>query len=414
MVESSNGIPQARHIRCIRVGGHNAQIRAMKMDWLACELANIKSKGLYRELNTIESAQAPRVIKNGRELILLSSNNYLGLTSHPKVKKAAIDAVEKYGTGAGGARLTTGNTELHTNLEEKIAQFKDTESALVFSTGYMANVGAISALMKKGDLILSDELNHASIIDGCRLSGAEVRVYPHMDISSIEKTLRTSKHGKKLIVTDGIFSMDGDIAPLREIVELANDFDAMVMVDDAHATGVLGKHCRGTADYFNVEVDINMGTLSKALASMGGYVAGSNELIDYLRNRARSFMFSTALAPPAAAAAIAAIECIKDEKPAKKLWQNVRTYKKGLLDLGFSIRSKTHIIPLLTGDAKTTTEAAAELEKRGVYALGIRPPTVPAGKGRIRTSLMATHSEQDLKKALGAIGAVKGKFSLQV
>ncbi|MBU4077312.1 MAG: 8-amino-7-oxononanoate synthase, partial [Euryarchaeota archaeon] len=352
----------------------------MKMDWLAGELANIKSKGLYRELNTIEGAQAPSIMKNGRELILLSSNNYLGLTSHPKVKKAAIDAVEEYGTGAGGARLTTGNTELHTNLEEKIAQFKDTESALVFSTGYMANVGAISALMKKGDLILSDELNHASIIDGCRLSGAKVKVYPHMDISSIEKTLRTSKHGKKLIVTDGIFSMDGDIAPLREIVELAKNFDAMVMVDDAHATGVLGKHCRGTADYFNVEVDINMGTLSKALASMGGYIAGSNELIDYLRNRARSFIFSTALPPPAAAAAIAAIECIKDEKPAKKLWQNVRTYKKGLLDLGFSIKSETQIIPLFTGDAKTTTEAAAELEKLGVYALGIRPPAVPAGK----------------------------------
>ncbi|MFA4935638.1 MAG: 8-amino-7-oxononanoate synthase [Candidatus Methanoperedens sp.] len=386
----------------------------MKMDWLAGELANIKSKGLYRELNTIEGAQTPRIIKNGRELILLSSNNYLGLTTHPKVKKAAIDAVEEYGTGAGGARLTTGNTELHTNLEEKIAQFKDTESALVFSTGYMANVGAISALMKKSDLILSDELNHASIIDGCRLSGADVKVYPHMDISSIEKTLRTSKHGKKLIVTDGIFSMDGDIAPLREIVELAKDFDAMVMVDDAHATGVLGKHCRGTADYFNIEVDINIGTLSKALASMGGYIAGSSELIDYLRNRARSFMFSTALAPPAAAAAIAAIECIKDENPAKKLWRNVRIYKKGLLDLGFSIKSETHIIPLLTGDAKTTTEAAAELEKLGVYALGIRPPTVPAGNGRIRTSLMATHSEQDLKKALDAIGAIKEKFSLQV
>ncbi|MBU4138927.1 MAG: 8-amino-7-oxononanoate synthase [Euryarchaeota archaeon] len=384
------------------------------MDWLAGELANIKSKGLYRELNTIEGAQAPSIMKNGRELILLSSNNYLGLTSHPKVKKAAIDAVEEYGTGAGGARLTTGNTELHTNLEEKIAQFKDTESALVFSTGYMANVGAISALMKKGDLILSDELNHASIIDGCRLSGAKVKVYPHMDISSIEKTLRTSKHGKKLIVTDGIFSMDGDIAPLREIVELAKNFDAMVMVDDAHATGVLGKHCRGTADYFNVEVDINMGTLSKALASMGGYIAGSNELIDYLRNRARSFIFSTALPPPAAAAAIAAIECIKDEKPAKKLWQNVRTYKKGLLDLGFSIKSETQIIPLFTGDAKTTTEAAAELEKLGVYALGIRPPAVPAGKGRIRTSLMATHSEQDLKIALDAIGAIKEKFSQQV
>lgn len=386
----------------------------MKMDWLACELADIKSKGLYRELNATGSTQAPRIIKNGRELVLLSSNNYLGLTDHPKVKKAAIDAVEEYGTGAGGARLTTGNTELHNKLEEKIAQFKDTESALVFSTGYMTNVGVISALMKKGDLILSDELNHASIIDGCRLSGSDVYVYPHMDISSIEKILRTSKHGKKLIVTDGIFSMDGDIAPLLEIVELAKDFDTMVMVDDAHATGVLGKHCGGTADYFNVEVDINMGTLSKALASMGGYIAGSSELIDYLRNRARSFMFSTALAPSAAAAANAAIDCIKDEQPAKKLWRNVRVYKKGLSDLGFSIKSETQIIPLLTGDAKTTTEAAAGLEKLGVYTLGIRPPTVPAGKGRIRTSLMATHSEQDLKIALDAIGAIKEKFSREV
>lgn len=386
----------------------------MKTGWLAAELADIKSRGLYRELNTIGSARTPRILKNGRELILLSSNNYLGLTDHPKVKQAAIDAVKEYGTGAGGARLTTGNTELHTGLEEKIAQFKDAESALVFGTGYMTNAGVISALMKKGDLILSDELNHASIIDGCRLSGAEVSIYPHMDVSSIGRTLRASKHGKKLIVTDGIFSMDGDIAPLREIVDIAKDFDAMVMVDDAHATGVLGKHYGGTADYFNVEVDINMGTLSKALASMGGYVAGSSELIDYLRNRARPFIFSTALPPSAVAAANAAIECIRDEQPAKKLWRNVRIYKKGLSDLGFSIKSETQIIPLLTGDAKTTTEAAAELEKLGVYALGIRPPAVPDGKGRIRTSLMATHSGKDLKAALDAIGAIKEKFSRKV
>ncbi len=383
-----------------------------KMNWLTEELADIKNKGLYRRLNTIESAQTPKIIKDGRELILLSSNNYLGLTAHPEVKKAAIKAIEKYGSGAGGARLTTGNTDLYNSLEEKIAKFKGTEDALVFSTGYMANIGIISAVMNKGDLIISDELNHASIIDACSLSRAGVKVYPHRDVSCIEKILRASKHPKKLIITDGIFSMDGDIAPLPEIVELGERYDAMVMVDDAHATGVLGQHCTGTADYFNVDVDINMGTLSKALASTGGYVAGSDELIDYLRNRARSFIFTTALSPPSVAAAKAAIDIIEKEKPAKKLWQNVALYKKGLTDMGITINSETQIIPVMTGDAKTTMEAAAELERLGIFAQGIRPPTVPEGRGRIRTSLMATHSEQDIRDALDAIRVIKEKFGI--
>lgn len=382
------------------------------MRWLSEELADIKNKGLYRRLNTIESAQASRIVKDGRELILLCSNNYLGLTTHQKVKKTAMEAVEYYGTGAGGARLTSGNTDLYDSLEEKIAQFKGTEDAIVFSTGYMANIGAISSIVKKGDLILSDELNHASIIDGCRLSRAEVKIYPHKDVASIEKALRESKHPVKLIVTDGIFSMDGDIAPLPGIVELAREYDAMVMVDDAHATGVLGKHCRGTADYFGVEVDINMGTLSKALASMGGYVAGSFELVDYLRNKARSFIYSTALPPAAVAAAKAAIEVIEKENPAEKLWQNVALYKNGLNEMGFEIRSETQIVPILTGEAEKTMQAAEELERLGVCALGIRPPTVPKGKGRIRTSLMATHSERDIKAALDALQVVKEKFGL--
>lgn len=326
----------------------------MKMDWLNQELADIRNKGLYRRLNTIESAQIPRIIKDSRELILLSSNNYLGLTDHPKVKKAAIDAVTEYGTGAGGSRLTSGNTDLYNLLEEKIARFKGTEAAIVFSTGYMANTGTITAMMNKGDLILSDELNHASIIDGCRLSHAEVKVYPHRDVSSIEKILQSSRHQKKLIVTDGIFSMDGDIAPLPEIVEMAEKHDAIVMLDDAHATGVLGKHCGGTADHFNLKVDINMGTLSKALGSMGGYIAGSNELIEYLRNKARSFIFTTALPPSAVAAASAAIEIIEKENPAKKLWDNVALYRKGLEDKGFSIKSNTQIIPIMTCDSKRT------------------------------------------------------------
>lgn len=362
--------------------------------------------------STIVSAQTPRIIKDGRELILLSSNNYLGLSTHPKVKKAAMEAIEQYGTGAGGSRLATGNTELYNSLEERIAKFKDTEDALVFSTGYMANTGTISALMKNGDLILSDELNHASIIDGCRLGRAEIMVYPHRDVSCIETALRKSKHLRKLIVTDGIFSMDGDMVPLPEIVEVAEKYDAMVMVDDAHATGVLGKHRRGTPDYFNVNVDVNMGTLSKALASAGGYVAGSAELIDYLRNRARPFIYSTALPPPAVAAAKAAVDIIELENPAKKLWQNIAMYKKGLADMGFTVKSETQIVPIMTGETGNTIKAASELERLGVFAMGIRPPTVPEGKGRIRTSLMATHTEHDIKEALSAISVIKEKYRL--
>jgi 8-amino-7-oxononanoate synthase len=384
----------------------------MRMDWLTHELAQIKNQGLYRKLKTIESPQTSRIIKDGKELVNLSSNNYLGLTTHPKVKKSAVDAIEKYGTSAGSSRLISGNFDLYNSLEEKIAQFKGTEAAIVFGTGYMANIGVISAITTKGDLILSDELNHASIIDGCRLSRAEVNVYPHKDISRLEKILYESRCNKKLIVTDGVFSMEGDIAPLPEIVDIAEEYDAMVMVDEAHATGLLGKHCRGTADHFNVEVDINMGTLSKALASVGGYIAGSRELIDYLRNRARSFIYSSALPPPAVAAAKTAIEVIEKEKPARKLWKNVEIYKKSLIEMGFPINSETQIIPLLIGDAQKTVEVADELERLGVYAIGIRPPTVPKGQGRIRTSLMATHSKKDIEAVLDAIQTVKEKFSL--
>lgn len=380
------------------------------MDWISRELAEIKDKGLYRRLSTIQSAQTPRIMKDGRELILLCSNNYLGMTNHPAVKKAAVDAIEQYGTGSGGSRLTSGNTDLYDRLEEKIADFKGTEAAVVFGTGYMANMGTITALTGRGDLILSDELNHASIIDGCRLSRAEVNIYPHMDVPGIEKALSSSKHRRKLIITDGIFSMDGDIAPLPDIKEIAEKYDAMVMVDDAHATGVLGKHYRGTADHFNVDVDINMGTLSKALASAGGYVAGTSELVEYLRNRARSFIYSTALPPPAVAAAKTAIDIIESGNPTKKLWENVALYKKGLGEIGFMTNSMTQIIPLMIGGSAKTMESAVELERLGVFAQGIRPPTVPEGMGRIRTSVMATHSENDIDEALCAIRTIKEKY----
>ncbi|MBE0521613.1 MAG: 8-amino-7-oxononanoate synthase [Candidatus Methanoperedenaceae archaeon] len=382
------------------------------MEWLSLELENIKERGLYRKPGTVESAQTPVIVKKGRELVNLSSNNYLGLTGHPYVKKAAIEAVKKYGTGAGASRLAGGNTNLYDNLEQKIARFKGTEAAVVFSTGYQANTGVIPAMAGTDDLILSDELNHASIIDGCRLSRADVSVYPHKDTTELEKILRESKHNKKLIVTDGIFSMDGDIAPLPEIIELVGKYGAMVMVDDAHATGVLGKHCRGTPDYFNVEVDINMGTLSKALGSMGGYVAGSSELVDFLRNRARSFIYSTALPPPAVAAASAAIDVIEKEQPAKRLFENVRMYKKGLVEIGYNVTSETQIMYVMVGDAGKTCDVSAELERMGVFAPAIRPPTVPEGKGRIRTSLMATHTADDIEKALSAFQVVKGKFGI--
>lgn len=388
------------------------------MDWLTRELAEIRSKGLYRETRAIETAQTPRIKKDGREYILLSSNNYLGLATHPEIKRSAIEAIEKYGSGAGGSRLTTGNTDLYEQLEKKIADFKGTDDAIVFGSGYMANIGTISALMNAGDLLLSDELNHASIIDGCRLSRADVRVYPHRDVTYIKKELRASKNlygsktRKKLIVTDGIFSMDGDIAPLPEIIEIAEKYDAMVMVDDAHATGILGKHGRGTGEHFNVEPDITMGTFSKALASSGGYIAGESELIDYLRNRARTFIFSTALAPPDVATAGTAIDIIRKENPSKKLWGNVAIYKKGLIDAGLDIKSETQIIPLMTGDTETTHKVASELEKLGIFVQGIRPPTVPEGKGRIRTTLMATHSRKDIDDALHAIRKVKEKFNI--
>ena len=382
------------------------------MEWLSPELRKIKESGLYRKPATVESAQMPRILKGGRELVNLSSNNYLGLANHPYVKKAAIEAVEKYGTGAGASRLAGGNTDLYNSLEEKIARFKGTESAVVFGSGYQANTGVIPALAGTGDLILSDELNHASIIDGCRLSRADVRVYSHKDTAEMEKILRESRHSRKLIVTDGIFSMDGDIAPLPEIVGIAKDYGAMVMVDDAHATGVLGRNYGGTPDYFNVEVDISMGTLSKALGSMGGYVAGSHELVDFLRNRARSFIYSTALPAASVAAASAAIDVIEKEHPANRLFENVRMYKKSLIDMGYTVGSETQIVPVMVGDARKTCEVAEELERVGVFATAIRPPTVPDGMGRIRTSLMATHTTADIEKAVSAFQSVKEKFGI--
>lgn len=386
-------------------------------EWIEETLQTLHEGGLYRNLNIIDSPQSSRVIIDGREIILLSSNNYLGLTTHPHVIESSIQAIREYGTGAGGSRLVTGTMRIHRTLEERISQFKGTQDAIVFGTGYMANVGVLTSVVETGDLILSDSLNHASIIDGCRLSRAEVAVYRHCDMDDLATQLEQSGHRRKLIVTDGVFSMDGDIAPLPDIVKLAKEHDAMVMVDDAHGTGVLGSGGKGTCDHFNVDVGIRMGTLSKALASQGGFVAGSLELVEFLRNKSKPFIYSTAPPPSSMGAAIGALDVIESngsedsENPVKRLWDNISYYKNGLMRLGYDITSTTQIIPIMIGDTKTTMEVSQYLMDNGIYAPGIRPPTVAEGAGRIRTSIMATHTTEDIDEVLCVMDSVRHRFN---
>lgn len=378
------------------------------LEFLRKELSNLENIDLYRQLKLIESSQGPRVIIKGKEVILLCCNNYLGLANHPAVKKAAIKAIRKYGCGSGASRLISGTMTLHNELEKKIAQFKDTDSALIFNSGYHANIGVLPSLMKNRDVIFCDELNHASIIDGCRLSRAETVFYPHKDMNALEGLLKKSvKFKKKIIVTDGIFSMDGDLAPLPEIVYLAEKYSAFTMVDDAHATGVFGKNGKGTVEHFNLskKVDIQMGTLGKALGSFGAYIAGNKELTDYLINRSRPFIYTTSLPPAILAASMAAIDMIQS-KPVlrKKLWKNVNYFKEGLLKRGFKdINSDSQIIPLIIGNSKKTVTAEKYLFSKGIFVVGIRPPTVPRKKERLRTTIIASHTRKDLDHALNVL-----------
>ncbi|APC39233.1 8-amino-7-oxononanoate synthase [Clostridium estertheticum] len=374
------------------------------MNYITDKLIKIKDKGLYRELRYIDTAQSPRVKIEGKDFILLGSNNYLGLCDDFRLKKAAIDAINKYGVGSGGSRLTTGSYDLHKQLEEKIASFKGTEASLVFNTGYMANVGIISALCDGGWVIFSDKLNHASIIDGYRLSGAKLIRYKHCDMNDLLNKINKYKGSNNLIVTDGVFSMDGDIAPLPEIVKIAKKFNMMTMVDDAHATGILGKNGSGTASYFGLdnEIDIIMGTLSKAVASEGGYVAGKKDLINYLINSARSFIYSTALSPSTIAVSIKALEIIEeDEERRVKLLKTSNWFQNQLKVAGFNVmETRTPIIPILIGEVDKAVEFSKILLSQGVYVPAIRPPSVPRGTSRLRISLMATHSKEDLEEAL--------------
>ncbi|AIS51917.1 8-amino-7-oxononanoate synthase [Thermoanaerobacter kivui] len=377
--------------------------------FLEKELELLKESSLYRQLpGPLEEFNGSRAIINGQEVLLFSSNNYLGMSHHPRVKAATLEAVERWGTGSGGSRLTTGNFVLHRQLEERIARFKSTEDAIVFSSGYLANLGVISALVGQGDLVLSDELNHASIIDGCRLSRATVKVFRHKDVAHLKDILLAERNSYRrcLIVTDGVFSMDGDIAPLPQLLQLAEEFQSLLMVDDAHATGVLGKRGAGTVEHFGLENKniIQVGTLSKALGSEGGYVAGNVILIDYLRNRARSFIFSTALSPPIVAAAIAALDVLEEELYLlDQLHANVRQFYKGLKELGFEVLpTESAIIPLMVGESHRTLALSSALAEKGVFVPAIRPPTVPEGTSRLRITVMATHKPEDIQRALEA------------
>lgn len=374
---------------------------------ISSTLSSIRKEGLYRDCRYLSSQQAPKVYIEGRKIILLGSNNYLGLCEDIRIKEAAKGAIDKYGVGAGGSRLTTGSYDLHRELEEKIASFKGTESALVFNTGYMANLGIISALCDRKWVIFSDKYNHASIIDGCLLSGAKLIRYKHCDMEDLERKIHMYKENNNLIVTDGIFSMDGNAAPLKDIARLAKAHGIVTMVDDAHGVGILGKNGSGTIAHFNLskEIDIQMGTLSKALASIGGYVAGRKDVIEYIKNISRSFIFSTALPPSSIAASLRAIDIIReDEERRKKLIDLSEWFKKELVKLGFRVtKTITPIIPVIIGNAENTVKFSKGLLEEGIYVPAIRPPTVPKGTSRLRISLMANHDYEDLKYVLKVI-----------
>jgi len=381
------------------------------MDFWTDYITDVKQRDLYRAPVRYEPLDAVHVESQGRRYLLLATNNYLGLTHSLAVKRAAMTAIEQYGTGSGGARLTTGSHPEYEKLEQQLAIFKGTEAALVFNTGYMANVGTISAVVNKADVIFSDELNHASIIDGCRLSKGQTVVYRHTKMDHLAELLeKTPCVGQRLIVTDGVFSMDGDIAPLDKIVLLAEQYQAIVMVDDAHAVGVLGRGGRGTVDYFGLHgrVQIQVGTLSKSLAAEGGYVAGSQALIRYLVNKARSFIFSTALSPGTVAAGLAALEELQAyPELVDQLKSNADYMRTTLVSAGLRIDGAiTPILPIMVGEAAVAVEMAQQLKQRGLIVSAIRPPTVMPGTSRLRLTVSAVHDKADLVRATEIIIAV--------
>lgn len=383
----------------------------MSGKFIETELQRLNEAGLYRRLRRVSGDQGPTLILDDKEVVNFSSNNYLGLANHPALREAAKDAIDRYGCGSGASRLISGNMTLHEELEAKLAELKGTEAALVFNSGFQANVGIISTLIGQGDAVVSDALNHASIIDGCRLSRAQVYVYGHADLQQLEDCLKqASACRRKLIVTETLFSMDGDEAPLEEMVDLAGKYDAMLMVDEAHATGIYGPNGAGIVAKMGLgdRVLVQMGTLGKALGGFGAYVAGSTALCDLIVNRCRSFVFTTSLPPAVVAMAIAALDIVKKEPERRRsLWENCARLQSGLKALGYAIsNSQSQILPLMVGDANECMRLSERLLERGIFAQGIRPPTVPLGTSRLRITVMATHSREHLQRALGAFEEV--------
>jgi glycine C-acetyltransferase len=382
------------------------------------ELEALRAEGLYRSMRVVKGAQGSRVELDGKQVLMLCSNNYLGLADHPELRSAAVFGVA-FGVGSGASRLVSGTMELHDKLEERIASFKGTEKALLFNSGYAANTGIVSALVGRGDAIFSDRLNHASIVDGALLSRADFHRYPHRDMAALERLLRDKGgNGRRLIVTDGVFSMDGDIAPLQDLVRLAKQYGALLMVDDAHGTGVLGATGRGSGELLGVMdgIDIHMGTLGKGLGSFGAYAAASATICEYLVNKARSFIFSTSLPPAVLAASIAAIELVdspQGKELREKLAANTALFKEKLAQAGFdTMGSETQIVPIFVGPADATMAFSKELLERGIFVQGIRPPTVPSGSCRLRCTIMATHEPGELEEAAGIIAEVGKKLGV--
>ena len=376
-----------------------------KIDFIAEELQFLRKKDRYRQIRWVEESPSPWVRMNGGRVLLLCSNNYLGLANDPRLKEQALRAIEKWGCGSGGSRSISGSLAIHRQLEEKLAQFHGCEAALLFNSGYSANLSLLTSLVEEGDAIFSDALNHASIVDGCRLSKASVKIYRHLEMDHLESLLTEQKEKRrKLVVTDGIFSMDGDLAPLPDIVQMAKRHEAFTMVDEAHAIGVFGPNGRGATEHFQLsqEVDIRMGTFGKALGCFGAYVAGRKSLIEFLINRGRVFLYTTAIPPSVSASVMASLDIVEQEPERReRLWENVQTLRAGLNHLGFdTLKSEAHIIPVLTGEPEITMEMDRRLFERKVFVQGIRPPTVPEGQCRLRVTVMATHTREDINFAL--------------
>jgi glycine C-acetyltransferase len=392
--------------------------RQNPLAYLSEQLQAWKEAGSYQRLRELESACEPVSRFDGREVINLASNNYLALANHPKLVEATIEATRRYGAGSGAVRTISGTMTLHVELEERIAAFKNVEACVVFQSGFAANAGTVSAVLGPEDHVISDELNHASIIDGCRLSKAKIHVFPHKDMPAAEQKLEALKEssGRKLLITDGVFSMDGDIGPLPKLVELAGRYGAIMMVDDAHSSGVLGRNGRGTVDHFGLHgsVDIQVGTLSKAIGVLGGYVCGSRDLIDYLHHRARPFLFSTSHPPGVAAACLAAFDILENEpERIERLWTNTRRFQANLQAAGFSTgKSETPITPIHIGDAAKAFEFSRELFDAGVLATGIGYPTVPHGKARIRAIVTAGHTPDQLDRAAEIFAAIAKRLQI--